>query len=558
MIQPPAHQPISIAIGRFVDADFCPAGPLNGISMSLNFNLAFPFFRQSQLRPDNIALAIEDRTWTYAELRERAQRIASWLTCSGSRKPSRVGILASRTIETYAGILGTCWSGAAYVPISPKLPEERLAGILERTKLDALVLDPSGFGLLSPSLRHMLPARVLGPESFLTDNLSSDDPPRVDHWEDLPRFDAHDEPGCMDENALAYIIFTSGTTGTPKGVMISAGNVRGFVTALQGRYQFQPDDRVAQPSEVSFDNSVFDLFNTWEAGAALYVVPVNQLMGPLRFLKANAITVWYSVPSFAISMHRMKLLRPGALPSLRYSAFAGEALPVTIAEAWRAAAPNSILDCLYGPTETTVVCTGDRFSDAPHVTESRGIVSIGKAFPGMDGILVDAKHDELPQGQAGELAFSGRQVALGYFEDEPLTQSRFPVIDGRRWYLTGDLAYQDEDGLLHHLGRVDNQVKIQGNRVELEEVEAHLRSACGSETVAAVAWPTQYGTAAKLIGFVSDATVCADDALGALRKKLPSYMIPARIHELDTLPASANGKIDRKALARMLDDKLFP
>jgi len=152
---------------------------------------------------------------------------------------------------------------------------------------------------------------------------------------------------------------------------------------------------------------------------------------------------------------------------------------------------------------------------------------------------------------------SRKQVALGYFKDEALTQSRFPTIGGRRWYLTGDLARQDSDGLLHHLGRVDNQVKIQGNRVELEEVEAHLRSASGSEVVAAVAWPVQYGTAAKLVAFVSGATVGASEILGRLKDRLPSYMIPARIHELETMPANTNGKIDRKALVRMLDDNLF-
>ena len=520
--------------------------------MSLDYNLASPFFRQSQLRPENIALAIEEQTWTYAKLREYAQRVACWLTDSGACQPSRVGILASRSFETYAGILGACWSGAAYVPISTKLPEGRLAAILEHTKLDALIVDSTGSTLLTPSLRHVLPQRVLGPRSG-----SPNADFRIESEDSLPQFNETDEPCAMDANRIAYIIFTSGTTGAPKGVMISTGNVRNFVDSIQERYRFQPDDRVAQPSEVSFDNSVFDLFNAWEAGAALHVVPANQLMGPSRFLQTNAITVGYSVPSFAIAMQRMKLLRPGALPSLRYSAFAGEALPRSTAEAWQAAAVNSIVDCLYGPTETTVVCTGDRFSDVSHVTENRDIISIGKPFPGMEAMIVDSSSRPLPQGQEGEIAFCGKQVALGYFKDEALTQSRFPTIGGRRWYLTGDLARQDSDGLLHHLGRVDNQVKIQGNRVELEEVEAHLRSASGSEVVAAVAWPVQYGTAAKLVAFVSGATVGASEILGRLKDRLPSYMIPARIHELETMPANTNGKIDRKALVRMLDDNLF-
>ena len=525
--------------------------------MISNFNLACPFYEQSRLRPEAIALSIRSKTWTYRDLRERAQRISAWLTSEGRLSPARVGILASRTVETYAGILGTLWCGAAYVPIATKLPPERVADILKRTRLDALIVDDGGLAVLTQLPDGAIVPRVLRPQGEAAVLGDGEGAQRVDSGEELSPFAEGDAPRAIDASRLAYIIFTSGTTGSPKGVMISAGNVRSFIDALQQRYRFQADDRVAQPSEVSFDNSVLDLFNTWEAGAALHVVPANQLLGPLRFLQENAITVWYSVPSFAVSLQRMKLLRPGALPALRYSAFAGEALPQATAEAWRAAAPNSIVDCLYGPTETTVVCTGDRYSDAVHVTESRGIISIGNAFPGMEAMILDTGRRRVAQGEQGELAFSGAQVALGYFEDEALTAARFPVIEGRRWYLTGDLACEDEQGLLHHLGRVDNQVKIAGNRVELEEVEAHLRAVCGSDVVAAVAWPMQFGTATKIFGFVSGAAVDMAEASEMLKKRLPAYMVPARIYEMAQLPVSANGKIDRKALAGMLDDNLI-
>ncbi len=524
----------------------------------MNFNLASPFSRRARSEPERTALWIERQAWSYGALGRYAQRIASWLSLRGTQPPTRVGILASRTLETYAGILGACWCGAAYVPISPKLPAERLACLFDRTKLDALVVDPWGLDLLSPALLQICPSRVLARACNAgTVARAADSGVHIQTYDELPPFDAADEPRFMDDNALAYIIFTSGTTGTPKGVMITAGNVRNFVCSIQQRYRFQSDDRVAQPSEVSFDNSVFDLFNAWEAGAALYVVPANQLLGPLRFLQENAITVWYSVPSFAVFMQRMKMLRPGALPALRYSAFAGEALPHSTAEAWQSAAKGSIVDCLYGPTETTVVCTGDRFSGEAHVTASRGIISIGRPFPGMEAIVVDPAGNVLPPGQQGELAFCGSQVAKGYFADEALTQARFPMIDGRRWYLTGDLAYQDESGLYHHLGRVDNQVKVLGNRVELEEVEAQLRAASGSHTVAAVAWPMQHGTATGLVAFVSGASTSLSDVSKALKQRLPSYMVPARIHELDAMPMSGNGKTDRKALARMLDENLL-
>jgi amino acid adenylation domain-containing protein len=518
----------------------------------MNFNLAFPFFLHTRRSSENVALWVDGKTWTYEEVGEYAQRIAAWLAAPGTRPPRRVGILAARTFETYTGILGTAWSGAAYVPISTKWPEERLNSIFERTELDALIVDAAGLELISSGAMQSVPKRVLAPADSLVPAAFKECGIDCVPFAALPGFDPTDEPRAMDPDSLAYIMFTSGSTGAPKGVMVSVGNVRAFLESLQGRYRFQPDERVAQPSEVSFDNSVFDLFNAWEVGAALYVVPAGQLVGPLRFLQDNEITVWYSVPSFAVLMQRMKMLRPGALPALRYSAFAGEALPQSTAEAWKSAACNSIVDCLYGPTETTVVCTGDRYSDEVHMTESRGIISIGNPFPSTQAAIIDSNKSFLPRGVEGELVLSGLQVAQGYFKDEPLTEERFPTIDGGRWYLTGDRAIEDEAGRFHHLGRLDNQVKIQGFRVELEEVEAHLRTASGSDSVAVVAWPIRYGTAERLIAFVSGASVPTAEVSNRLKRSLPAYMVPARIHELESIPMSSNGKIDRKELARML------
>jgi D-alanine--poly(phosphoribitol) ligase subunit 1 len=516
--------------------------------LDVNFNLALPFYRSAQRYPHHVALWIEGRTWTYAELAGLAQRIAGWLSSRGPA--ARVGILASRSMETYAGILGTLWASAAYFPLSPKWPAERLGNILARTRLDALIVDEAGWHQV-PALAQWLPQQVLcGTRHFS----AQEDGIRTVTFEDLPPFNAMDEPRPIDRDALVYVIFTSGTTGLPKGVMIAAGNVRNFVAAIQERYPFQPDDRVAQPSEVSFDNSVFDLFNAWEGGSALYVVPASQLLGPIRFLRENAITVWYSVPSFAVSMQRMKMLPPGALPSIRYSAFAGEALPAATAEAWRQAACNSILDCLYGPTETTVVCTGDRYSDEPHITPSRGIVSIGTAFPGMEAAIFNEAQNPLADNVEGELAFCGEQVAKGYFEDDERTRERFPIIDGRRWYLTGDRAYRDGSGRYHHLGRTDNQVKIAGNRVELEEVEAHLRVVSACDCAAAVAWPVQHGTASRLTAFVTGVALSEGEIVRALRSRLPDYMVPARVHMLESIPMTSNGKIDRNALCQMLEE----
>jgi acyl-CoA synthetase (AMP-forming)/AMP-acid ligase II len=168
---------------------------------------------------------------------------------------------------------------------------------------------------------------------------------------------------------------------------------------------------------------------------------------------------------------------------------------------------------------------------------------------------VDSALRFLPQGEKGELAVSGGQVANGYFKDEQRTAARFPKINGKVWYLTGDSAYQDTAGRFHHLGRTDNQVKVLGNRVELEDVEAHLREVCGEESVAAVAWPLVDGLAQGIVAFVAGDKVTANEIREAMQRRVPKYMIPSRVLFLDKLPLSASGKTDRKALIRELEGK---
>ncbi len=518
----------------------------------MNGNLATPFYHQALTQPGRLALSVGATDFTYRELAARAGAIAAWLGRHVAQPAARVGILAARSWEAYAGLLGTCWHGAAYVPLNPRLPEARLAWLLEFTGLDALIVDAQGLERLSGHVAAACPHHVLAPALHAPaapPGLAAD----VCGSEALPGDHPLTEPASRDAAGLAYIIFTSGTTGTPKGVMVTNGNVAAFLSALRERYAFGPDDRMAQANELSFDNSVFDVFTAWSSGASLHVVPATQAMGPLRFIQSRRLTVWFSVPSTAIFMQRMKMLVPGALPSLRYSAFAGEALPVATAQAWRAAAPHSILDCLYGPTETTVVCTGDRFSEEVHSTESRGIVSIGKPFPGMEARILDDSLNVVPQGSPGELAFSGSQVAEGYFRNPEQTADRFRSLDGSIWYLTGDLAYQDQQGLYHHLGRTDNQVKVNGYRVELEEVEAHLRVVCGTDSVAVVAWPMEHGTAAGLVAFVSGVESGIGEIREGMKARVPAYMVPSCVHSLPALPFSANGKCDRRKLVGLLE-----
>jgi acyl-coenzyme A synthetase/AMP-(fatty) acid ligase len=295
------------------------------------------------------------------------------------------------------------------------------------------------------------------------------------------------------------------------------------------------------------------MFTCWSVGASLHPVPAGQLMAPARFIQERQLTMWTSVPSTAVFLERMKMLPPGAFPSLRYTIFSGEPLPLRSAQAWQRAAPSSVVDNICGHTECCCFSTLERFSDPPKVTPKLGLVAIGKPLPGFEAAVFDDACRPLPAGQPGELALAGPQVAKGYFEDPKLTAARFVTIGGKVWYRTGDLVVVDESGSMHHLGRIDNQVKILGHRVELGEVESHLSTICGSDAVAAVAWPVDHGSARGIAAFHCAEGLSAQEIRDAMTRRVPRYMVPQQVRQLDRIPLTENGKIDRAALTALLD-----
>jgi amino acid adenylation domain-containing protein len=522
-------------------------------SRSIELNCAFSLSRHAINRPNQIALVVDGDSYSYAELALFAGKVAAWLQAAEPEKMlgARVGVLTSRTLDTYAGILGACWSGASYVPINSKLPAARLANVLARGKLGALIVDETGVKCLEQLESDLIPQRILGP-------ITKGRKKGGNGGLMLQGLNPVPEPVAVSADHCAYVMFTSGTTGLPKGVMVSTGNLWCYLDCLRRLYRLGPEDRVSQFSEVSFDFSVLDLFFAWDAGATLYTVPDSQLMAPARFIQENKLTFWASVPSVISFLDRFKLLKPGAFPSLRASYFCGEPLALASAQAWQQAAPNSVVDNHYGPTEATVACSFDRLSAEPNVTPERGIVAIGKPYSGMRMAVVDEAGSFLPAGETGELALSGSQVALGYLGEPELTARRFRMLKHPQWglatwYLTGDLAREDHSGCFHHLGRVDHQVKVLGHRIELEEVDSHLRNACGCDAAVAVAWPVRQGIAEGLVAFVGGGTLDSSHILENLKQRVPPYMVPQRIIRMASLPLTPNGKIDRRRLAESLD-----
>ena len=358
-------------------------------------------------------------------------------------------------------------------------------------------------------------------------------------------------PAPMAASDIAYIIFTSGTTGVPKGVMISAGAARHYVAMITQKLGLQASDRALETCELSFDFSVHNMFSTWEAGASLHILPATMVMNAVKFAQNSGLTVWNSVPSLAGMLRQIKALKPDSLSSLRLTVFGGEQLPEGAVTTWQNAAPNSTIFNLYGPTEATVFCLAQ--ATPLSITPGRAVVAIGGPLPGNEAAIFDAHGQAVADGTPGELAIAGVQLADGYLGTPELTAARFPVRDGKRWYLTGDLAIRDAAGTFHCLGRIDNQVKVMGYRVELEEVDAHLRLTSGADVVGSIAWPLVDGMAHGIVSFIGAPTINGAGVIADLKTRIPSYMVPSRVIALEKMPLNQSGKVDRNALRLWLD-----
>ncbi|MCX7339305.1 MAG: AMP-binding protein [Hyphomicrobiales bacterium] len=515
-----------------------------------NFNLALAFSEQARQHPERLALAVAGREVSYGELARQVSLLAGFLK---SRKRSgRIGVLGTRSLDAYVGILAACWSGCTYVPLNLKWPAQRLIALMALLELDALVVDETGAALLTAEILAAAPRDIVVPQSLA---LAPERPGQAISIRSGLTSDPMLAPAQLAPDQVGYVIFTSGTTGLPKGVMISAGSLAHYLDQTRPWTDYRPEDRLCETCDVTFDLSVHNLFLCLKAGASLHVMSELEMLAPARFIRAHAVTVWMSVPTVIGLIRKTGALKPGLFPSLRLSIFCGEPLPVQAAQAWLAATPNGVLENIYGPTEATVICMRQRLTDPPVVTQGRDILAIGRPYVTMEIALLDSSQQPVAPGIAGEIALCGPQVGIGYFGQPELTADRFREINGKRWYLTGDIGYRDQAGVYHHLGRADNQVKVKGNRIELEEVDAHLRRAAGVELIATVAWPTRHGSAEGLVSFVAGSTRTPEQIREAMAASLPRSMIPRAIHMLDSLPQNVNGKIDRRALIALLEEQ---
>jgi len=497
---------------------------------------------------------------TYWRLRELALRIAASVQAHQQQfGTSLVAVFAQRSATAFGAVLGSLLAGHGYVPLNRTFPAARTRLMFERSGCQTLIVDreslPQLNALLDADERRLL---VICPDLQDLQWHRRQWPQHVFISAGALEPSAAWREPREDQDAIAYLLFTSGSTGVPKGVMVAHRNVTAFVNYMADRLQVTERDIASQMFDLTFDLSVFDMFVAWERGACLCCPSKKALINPGKFIQDQKLTIWFSVPSTIALMRQLGLVKPDRFPSLRCSLFCGEPLPVSSAEAWLKAAPNCILENLYGPTELTIACTSYRWHPQRSSAESElGIAPIGYAYPGMNALVVDENLREVEPGEAGELLMNGPQMSRGYWRDPERTHSAFIVPPGRKeiFYRTGDRVRRPVgDGPLTHLGRTDFQVKILGHRVELGEVEAVVRQASGTDGVVALGWPASASGYGGIEVFIEGGLAQVDRLRELIASRLPDYMVPRGLHVMNRLPRNVNGKIDRNALRSMLGE----
>ncbi len=470
--------------------------------------------------PDAIAVAQWGDCLSYRDLVDRAARLAARLRAAGAGPEIRVAVCVRRTPSLVAAILGVLLAGGAYVPLDPAYPARRLLGILSDSGAIAAVADEAGAALLAGA-----PVPVLPP---------GDDAPEAagDRGTDLP-------VGVLPGNA-AYVMYTSGSTGRPKGVAVSHASAAAFARAVGRRFTLGPGCRALGFASAAFDVSVLDILVPLSTGASVQLVPDRDRIDPARlqrFLEAHQVT-WGVLPPAVLP-----LLDPARLPGLADVLTAGEPPGPAQVARWTERHRRRFHNW-YGPTETTVCVTGAELAgnwERP--------LPIGKPLPGNTAYVLSSRFEPCPPGVPGELCIGGPQLARGYLGRPAETAGRFmpdPLggVPGARLYRTGDRAAWQDDGNLAFLGRLDRQVKISGQRVEIAEIEAVL---CGHPEVshAVVSLePTAAGTQ-RLVAYVTPVTAPANTQMRKYcAQRLPAYMVPGRVVNVTSLPLSVAGKVD--------------
>jgi D-alanine--poly(phosphoribitol) ligase subunit 1 len=470
--------------------------------------------------PDRPAHVSRHGRLTYGELARRSDAVAAHVRRTQGDARTPVAVVGHKEPEVLAAFLGAIKAGCAYVPIDTAQPSQRIERIVAASGA-RLTLSPADVAGL---------ADIAGPVSAYP--LGPDDP--------------------------YYIMFTSGSSGDPKGVVITLGCLTSYLDWLLAEQSFAPGEHFLNVVPYSFDVSVMDTYGALTTGGTIFSVIREDVANPKQlypFLAVAGLTTWVSTPSFAQMCLVERSFHAALLPRLRRFLFCGETLAPEVAGQLLERFPDAAVWNTYGPTETTVAVTSVRVDR--DVLARYAPLPIGHPMPTSRIVLLDEAGKAVPDGERGQIVIAGPSVSPGYLGRPDLSERAFFLLDGQRAYRTGDWG-RFRDGLLFFEGRMDNQIKLHGYRIELADVEANLRAVPGVSD--AVVLPVlRQGVADSLAAFVilngprpaSDFQT-ANGLRAQLAERLPAYMLPRKYHFLDSFPMNANGKADRRQLAELL------
>ncbi|MFZ9956243.1 MAG: AMP-binding protein [Flavobacteriales bacterium] len=485
------------------------------------------------------AIYIQGTSYTYTQFLSIISEIKRQINDS-TNDSKLIGLYTNEHVNTYASIWAVMSTGAAYVPINKKHPADRAAGIIREAGIKILLYAEESEALSE------LQEKLKGEVEFIKTNTITNG--ELDYtFSDIKGED------------LIYLLFTSGSTGKPKGVPISHHNVMALaqVHLLEPKYDFNAEDRFIQMFELTFDFSVLPTLLPFCAGASVYIVPQEGIMylEVLQILMDHQITKAYMVPS--VINYLQPYYEQINLPDLKWSLFCGEALYEKSASGWLKCMPNGKIINTYGPTEATVFMT-EYFWNENTSEAFNGVIGIGKALNKMGTMIVDENYKEVPQGEKGELEIYGPQTSTHYWKDEEKTKASFINIEHRNYkglaYRTGDLVFENDKGNILYCGRIDHQIKINGYRVELGEIEFHAKKFCEGKNLAAFTIKNKIG-ATSIYMAIEKLEEDSNKLVEYLKENLPAYMIPEKIFSIKQLPLSLSGKTDRNALSSLFQEK---
>jgi amino acid adenylation domain-containing protein len=512
---------------------------------------------QAERRPEATALLMKQERLTYGQLEESTNRLAKMLKAVGCQRGDRVCLLMPKSPGAIAAILGILKADCIYVPLDTSSPAPRLAQMIASCEPRCILAAGSVVPLLDEFLladkfRSSIAIRWIDPRGDMGGPYTAEG-----LWEDLQSYSDQPLDYQNTPDDAAYILFTSGSTGTPKGVVITHANVTHFVDWATRYFGIGPSDRLSGHPPLHFDLSTFDIFGTFAAGAQLHLVPpeLNLLPNKLaEFIRSEAVTQWFSVPSVLTYMAKFDVVRFNDFPGLKRLLWCGEVLPTPVLIYWMKRLPNVRFTNLYGPTEATIASSYYTVPQCPK--DERAAIPLGTACEGEELLVLNDQLQPFPPGEVGDLYIRGVGLSPGYWKDPEKTRAVFlahpqSAAPTDRIYKTGDQARINEDGLVYFAGRADSQIKSRGYRIELGEIEAALNAMACLQECAVVAVSTDGFEGANICCAYApalDAKVTPITLRKELGKVLPPYMLPSRWMHLDRLPKNANGKIDRRQL----------